>query len=302
MKMNFFNIIFLIATINIYSQNLTIDEIISLRKKDITEVEEFLNTKKWSLLNANQPDNEKLGLMAFSFGKNEFDDKAQAFLGYYFSENSELKRIDFDFFDKIIYNNYLTRIKSLGCKLIDSKVNDGEITKTYQGSTTTIKITIGTKKNDFNSTYTFYNFFIVSNEDYNTNYNTELTKEEFYVNDDKNSEITIGEGREMSEYEIAEANYLINSKNNTVINKKYFIGKWIDEYSNFTFFENGDLIINYNYGDKTKTKWKFINNELLIDLNGNNNFIKYNIINNDSKSFDYTIEENSTIYKAYKIK
>jgi hypothetical protein len=122
-------LIFALCTISCYSQNLTLDEILTLRKKDLAGVEEYLSMKGWSFVSSKEGSDESLGNADFAYNKGSFNNKAEAFLIYLFSKSSEYKRITLQISKKEKYTSYLTRVKSFGCKLIDSEINDGSIKK-----------------------------------------------------------------------------------------------------------------------------------------------------------------------------
>lgn len=298
MKTVLINLIFFLSLSTSFSQNLTLDELISLRKKQIANVEEFLNAKNWNFMSSSQPYETTLGNVVFAYKKNAYDDSAQAFIKYFYNDDFSTVRVNIQVAKKETYNSYLARLKSLGCKLINSSIKDNEILKVYKGATTTILVTIGTQKNEFESTNTFYNFFVVENLDYMLN----LIGEVFVLDDKTDSDVQIGEVREMTDYEIAEANYLINQKTKANITRNYFVGKWIDENSTFIFHANGEFVIKYNSGEELKCKWKYINNQLYIDLGGSYGEVKYNISENDLNYFYYSFDENIKQYNAYRIK
>lgn len=168
------------------SQNLTIDELASLRKKSFGNVEEVLSVKNWSYLNGKEPNSEKMGSATFAFNKRDFSDEAESFFEYIYdnSENEELcnHKIILQFFDKKRYNNYINRFKSLGCKLIKSKIENGNIVKIYQGSTTTFQISIIADKNELGTTNTRYNLFIIGNVDYFIYYDDDSTLRDLLSN------------------------------------------------------------------------------------------------------------------------
>jgi hypothetical protein len=152
----------------------SLDEAITLRKKSLAEVEEYLTSKNWSLVLAEDPTEDDMGMANFAFEKSAYDDKAQAFITFYYSARSGRTRLDVQVHKKEIYTSYINRIKVLGCKLIKSKIEDNKIIKVYRGKTTTIEISIATQKDSFDSTKTSYHFFITENEDsINDEYNIE---------------------------------------------------------------------------------------------------------------------------------
>ncbi len=170
MKKSILLIVTILSLSNLYSQNLTIDELVSLRKKSFGNVEEILSKKNWTFLNGSEANSETMGSANFAFNKQDFSDDAESFFEFVYNntENEEIcnHRILFQFFNKVKYTNYINRLKALGCKLIKTKIEDGNIIKIYQGSTTTFQISIIADKNELGITKTRYHFFIIGNVDY----------------------------------------------------------------------------------------------------------------------------------------
>ena len=155
----------IISINNSLGQNITLDEAISLRKKDLAVVEEYLTSKNWSLISAQEPTEDEMGMASFAFEKGLYDDKAQAFITFFYSGRTGRTRLDVQVHKKDIYTSYISRLKVLGCKLIKSKIEDNKIIKVYRGKTTTIEISVDTQKDSFGSTKTAYHFFITENDD-----------------------------------------------------------------------------------------------------------------------------------------
>ncbi|MEZ0180834.1 hypothetical protein AB9T89_01205 [Flavobacterium oncorhynchi] len=170
MKNFFCFLIFYLFPIYIYSQNITVDELATLRKKSFTEVEEYLSNKNWSFLNGEDLSSDKMGSATFSLNKKDFDDNAESFFEFLYdnSENEESCNHKFflQFFDKSKYNTFINRFKTLGCKLIKSKIENGNIVKIYQGSTTTFQISTIADKDIFGVTNTRYSLLVLGNIDY----------------------------------------------------------------------------------------------------------------------------------------
>ncbi len=155
------------------SQNLTLDEVVSLRKQNIAVVEETLTEKNWSLIEVKEPTEQEMGTVIFAFKKRDYNDDAQAFFKFYYSDETGTQRVSIQLNKKEFYDNYIARIKSLGCTLKDSKLSDGSIRKIYAGKTVTFEVSIITKKNGYSETRTIYEIFILTNEDYTRNFSEE---------------------------------------------------------------------------------------------------------------------------------
>lgn len=164
-KIIYFIFIFSITS-NFYCQNLTLDELIDLRKNEIADIEEFVTRKNWTFLSASKPIDNKLGKVVFTFNKSVNDDKAECFLTYLYVDKTT--RLKLQFINKEKYNEYLKRLKPLGFKLAISKVKDDAIVKIYQEIGTTIEIIISSKIEN-NITKTSYNLIIATTDDYLAN-------------------------------------------------------------------------------------------------------------------------------------
>jgi hypothetical protein len=155
------------------SQNLTLNQLLELKKKDIGNAEEYLTERGWEFFNAEEPTFDTMGKALFTYNKNEMSERAESFLTFLYSEYSERTRISIQINKKMKYTEYINSIKSFGCKLISSKIKDGEIVKIYRGATTTFKITSSTSTNFFNEATAVWHLFIVSNDDFDLNFGEE---------------------------------------------------------------------------------------------------------------------------------
>lgn len=165
------NLIFLLLLFPFFGigQNLTLDEILSSRNKDLANVEEFLTAKGWNYMEGEKSSEESFGTATFGNEKVQGTNSTASILTYFYSENSDRKRVSIQITNKEKYNNYISKVKVLGFKLKNSKVVDGEILKLYQGKTTTIEIRVVNDKFS-NTGIVFYTFFIVDNSDYERNF------------------------------------------------------------------------------------------------------------------------------------
>jgi hypothetical protein len=168
----FRKIVFIIIIVlffnNCEAQNLTLDQVLNLRTKSLSYIDEYLTVKKWSMLSAEEPKDDNLGNISFAYNKGIYDDKAESFINYYYSSISNLyNRISIQVNKVSNYNIYIARIKALGYKLQKSFIEDGDLVKVYQSSNTTIKVSTSTQNDDFISTKTSYTFSILNTLDYN---------------------------------------------------------------------------------------------------------------------------------------
>lgn len=274
-----------------FSQNLTLDELISLRKRNLATVEEKLTLKGWSFIRGEEPQSGNLGKATFAYNKSSYEDKAESFINYLYSDFSERKRIDIQIVKKEKYNLYLARIKALGCKLIDSNISEGNIKKIYQGATLTFIISISTQKEDYSSTSTLYNFFVVENSDYRINFDENISVYD-YNNAVDTTAAYVPEVAEIVEEEVVE-------ETKQPITEEFFIGRWTNENSVFTFSKLGIFTQKFDDGTEISTKWKFDNNELIVGEN--NDLTKYNIIEYETNFLNYNTNKNQKIFYASRI-
>lgn len=167
----------LLTYIGAISQNLTLRELISIRKMDVAEVEEFLTLKNWEFLNASEEEfGKKMGEASFSYNKSNYSESAEAFLNYYYSIlfNS---RVGIQISKKAKYTEYLNGVKSFGCKLIKTEVLSNSITKVYQGATTTFIFIITTGENSTGNSMPLWRLSILLNDDYDGVYG-QINREE----------------------------------------------------------------------------------------------------------------------------
>ena len=82
----------LILSNSIIAQNLNLEEVLSLQKKDLIEVEEYLSAKDWNFIEGKKESDDIFGSVIFAFNKSSNDDEAESFIHYYYSDS--IKRIN----------------------------------------------------------------------------------------------------------------------------------------------------------------------------------------------------------------
>lgn len=163
----------LCTSIFVAAQNLSIDQIISIRTKSIADVKEYLTARDWTLHEASEASEGKMGKAIFAYGKSSYDNKATAWLYFYKSNiDSKLNRIDYQVHNNTKYNSLLARVKALGFTLSNSSIKDGVITKIYKKTGIVKEISSSTQEDTF-TTKTVYNFTIYNALDYSLNFEEE---------------------------------------------------------------------------------------------------------------------------------
>jgi hypothetical protein len=167
MKKIIITFLILLIGITASSQNLTLSQTLSIRKKNIAEAEEYLTQKNWSMIGAEAPTSSTYGSLTFAYNKSDYDDKAESFMWLYYSDdNPNENRISIQVHKKEKYNEYINQIKKWGGKIYDSYIEEKVFYKIYQGSTMTYIIDSSTQKDNFSSSKTIYGFFIMTNESF----------------------------------------------------------------------------------------------------------------------------------------
>lgn len=160
----------IICSIVTFGQNISLDELISLSQKNVVNVEEYLTNKQWKVLSIKQGEESKMNVITFSYNKSNYSDKAESFIKYLYSEEIGTRRINIQINNTSKYNVYLSSLKAKGVRLIDTKIENGSITKVYQGKTLTFMVSTDISSDYMGATSTSYNFFVLENSDYRINF------------------------------------------------------------------------------------------------------------------------------------
>ncbi len=154
------------------AQNLTIDQVISLRTKSLVYVEEYLAARNWELLSAKDQTRTNFGEIIYSYHRKGLDYKANAFLTFLsHTDYPNSGRVMFQFSNLSKNSLFINRLKMLGFKLADSGIKDGSITKIYKNKTLAIVSTTSIIEDEVSSSsinsYKFYLFDLI---DFEINY------------------------------------------------------------------------------------------------------------------------------------
>ena len=169
----------LISSIS-FGQNLSLNELVNLQKKNIGEVEEFLTSKGWEFIKAVEPKlqnkSDEKGSnyvtisdanLLFAFDKDKNSNRANAFITYFFIKNNDNQnRIEIQLSNKEKYVDLMNNIHENNTTLKDSYVKNENIIKVYQNTTTTFKVTTPALKEGKNSDSNLYSIFLMNNELY----------------------------------------------------------------------------------------------------------------------------------------
>lgn len=164
-------IITILAFVNsIYAQNITFDQAQNLRKKSLAEVEIFLTEKGWSMTEADEAKENKMGSATFGYNVDQFDsEKAASWIVLHESGISNTYNIlSIQVNKQILYSKFLSRLTANGYKIKSSKIEDGSIKKIFTNTTTTCIVKTSTSEGTFTKVTT-YIFTFMDNLSYKLN-------------------------------------------------------------------------------------------------------------------------------------
>ena len=152
-----------ILPFQINAQGLTLDQLISFQKKDVSEINDILIGKGWSFSNSTEETTDNYGVTKWSYDKNKWEEgKAQAWLTQSFGQDLP-SRIVYQISSKPVYLAIKQSIISYKMRKVNSKVGDNKIITDYQGKNYTVRIeSINNESNDIS----YYTITIFAKVDY----------------------------------------------------------------------------------------------------------------------------------------
>jgi hypothetical protein len=160
----------LIGPISLNAQNLTMDQLLEIKKKDIGSAEDYLAANGWEFMEESEPYWDKLGSVVYAFAMDYTIQRAESVLFYVYNDITSEIRIVVQVREKEKYSEYVKAIMDYDCEMVSSKVENNESVKLYQGAITTFMIRSGSSGNYFNEHSDVWTFSIFSNDDYDQNY------------------------------------------------------------------------------------------------------------------------------------
>jgi len=121
--------------LKISSNDLTLDKILSFKKKNIVFVEEYLTINNWEFQSGDESQ--------ISFIKGKRDETMM--ISVIYNNTKNVTSLVIIFYSKEKYKSYLESIKSLKCKLTSSNVEENEISKIYKNKKNEFHITVSKK-------------------------------------------------------------------------------------------------------------------------------------------------------------
>ncbi|MES2574768.1 MAG: hypothetical protein V4572_07485 [Bacteroidota bacterium] len=127
--MKYTYIILLFINLTGYSQNISLDEIISIKNKNLLDVKNLLIPKGWFIFSELEPTKSESGVFVFavkSKSKNKHQDFStyESFIKYHFTLDSKVDKINYNTRSEKAYKTILKRLGELNYKKIS---NENEI-------------------------------------------------------------------------------------------------------------------------------------------------------------------------------
>jgi len=138
-----------ILPFQINAQGLTLDQLISFQKKDVSEINDILISKGWSFSNSTEETTDNYGVTKWSYEKNKWEEgKAQAWLTQSFGQDLP-SRIVYQISSKPVYLAIKQSMILYRMRKVNSKVGDNKIITDYQGKSYTVRIeNVNNQSND----------------------------------------------------------------------------------------------------------------------------------------------------------
>lgn len=138
----------ILCNFNLYSQKLTLTDLTTLcNKKNWEDVNQSLLAKKWTYYDSEKGSTYKYNTITWSFNKDYYSDKAQAWF-YLYTYEGYPNKISYSVFNKESYSIIQNSISSAGFKLVNSEIEDNQVISTYSNTLYTLEISTEKRTDD----------------------------------------------------------------------------------------------------------------------------------------------------------
>ncbi|MBE0662821.1 MAG: hypothetical protein IH597_10150 [Bacteroidales bacterium] len=159
-------LLFVLVNVALPAQNLSLAQLLEIKKKDLGNAIEYLTLEGWEFFEAEAPTNGGLGKVTFSYNKSALSSTADSFFIYYYTSFPDMTWISIQVSKINKYNEYINSIKEYGCELISTEVKEGRILKEYKGENMTFLVEIGKTTNHFDEETAVWHLWVFSTADY----------------------------------------------------------------------------------------------------------------------------------------
>lgn len=170
----------ILSFFNLKAQNLSMGDLLQIRKMNIGAADDFLTSKGWEFSDAEEQSEGELASVGWTYNNNINKKINNSNLYIYFSEfdknNVQENRIYLFLNDKIKYFEYLNAIKNYDCKLIETEIKNGRLKKVYSSNTITFEIESSVIEDSIGNNLLSWTILILSNYDYLMNFSNQLNE------------------------------------------------------------------------------------------------------------------------------
>jgi antitoxin component YwqK of YwqJK toxin-antitoxin module len=284
---------------NSYAQKLSLTDLTNLcNKKNWEDVNQTLLAKNWTYYDSEKGSTYKYNTITWSFNKDYYNDKAQGWF-YLYTYEGFPNKISYSVFNKESYSLIQNSISTAGFKLVDSEIEDNEVTSTYGNGFYTLTISTEKRKDtDWSErSTTAYRITLIKKAGIYDEDNGEKT--EYYYSDVVKMEYNLTNGKLNGQFKSyyengnlkMTGNYLNGVKNGSF--KEYSEDGIIEaEYSMTNGVLNGSLKTYYSNG-KLKSTGTYLNG----DEHGN--FVEYDELGNKDAEYVMSKGLKNGVLKIY---
>ncbi|MCM8569698.1 hypothetical protein NE848_09925 [Gramella jeungdoensis] len=244
MKLKYLLIIGLIITsIKLDAQNLRLTDLHNISSvKNWESANQYLLNKGWEYYESSKGDSKNYNVITWSYKRN-YNDEAQGWF-YVYTTDSEPNKISYTTFNKSSYSAVLRELNSNNYKLLDSEIDDNEITSEYSNQHYILRISTDKREgsSSFDETVTGYRFTLI--EKFGTFDVDNGKKVEYHDNGNISIRYNLKNGKIDGKIEVYHPSGQLK-KTGTYLNGKQ--NGLFKEYD-----EEGDLVLEYNVKNNLK--------------------------------------------------
>ncbi|MEZ7497123.1 hypothetical protein QO200_00035 [Flavobacterium sp. Arc3] len=138
----------LIISSTLFGQKLSLTDLTNLcNKKNWQDVNQFMLIKGWTYYNSEKGDTDNYSTITWSYNKEDYSDKAQAWF-YLYTYDDYPNKISYSIFNKGSYLLIQNSLTANGFKLVDSAIEDEKVISTYGSSGYTLMVTNAKRSDD----------------------------------------------------------------------------------------------------------------------------------------------------------
>lgn len=257
----------LLSCFSIFGQKMTMKDLTNLcTKKNWEDVNQTLLANNWTYYESVKGDTYKYNTITWSYNKDYYSDKANAWF-YLYSYEGQPNKIVYYIFNKESYSSIQNSISSAGFKLVSSAIEDNQIISSYCNSSYSLKVSTEKRQDSdwSNISNTAYSITLIKKASI---YDTDNgMKTEYYNDGTVNAEYILVDGKINGELKLYNENgsikktgYFTNGLENGLFKEYDICGNLVAEYTMtngkqngiLKFYEDGKLSYSSTFTDDSK--------------------------------------------------